>query len=347
MTGPARYDPATSDFRPMPELDAWLARQSEPVLEPELPIIDPHQHFWHRTRGDYLPAALLADAAGHRLIGTVFIECRTSYRQTGPEEMHPLGETEFVVAATAGAPPGLAAGIVGFADLTLGPRVRPVLEAQIAAGQGRFRGIRHQLRWEATGVGMYGRPYPPGLALDPDFRRGFAELAPLGLSFDAWLFHTQLEELLDLARAFPETAIIVNHGGGPLGVGRHAGRRREIFELWRERIAAVAACPNLVMKVGGFGMLYSGFDFHEAEAPPDSTRLAAAWRPYVETCLERFGPGRCMFESNFPVDRQSCSYRALWNAFKRLTGGYSAEERAALFHGTASRIYRLDATTIG
>jgi predicted TIM-barrel fold metal-dependent hydrolase len=342
-----RHDPATSDFRAMAELDTWLARQSEPVLEPELPIIDPHQHFWRRALGDYLPDALLADAAGQRVIGTVFIECRTAHRQTGPDAMRPVGETDFVVETTAGAPPWLAAGVVGFADLTLGPRVRPVLEAQIAAGRGRFRGIRHPLRWEATGIGMYGRQHPAGLALDLDFRRGFAELAPLGLSFDAWLFHTQLGELLDLARAFPETTIIVNHGGGPLGVGRHAGRRQEIFGLWRERIAALAACPNLVMKVGGFGMLYAGFDFHAATAPPDSAALAVAWRPYVETCLEHFGPGRCMFESNFPVDRQSCNYRALWNAFKRLTAGLPAEERAALFHGTAARVYRLEEAAPG
>jgi predicted TIM-barrel fold metal-dependent hydrolase len=340
----APYDPSRNAVRSLRELAAWQAQESEPVLDPGLPIVDTHHHLWRRDTGDYLPADLMADFGGHAVVATIGIECGAGYREDGPEEMRPVGETEFIVAETAGVgtPPGLCAGIVGRVDLRLGDRVQGVLEAHIAAGRGRFRGIRQPLRWDAAGIGMFGRPGPQSLALDAAFRDGFARLAPLGLSFDAWLFHPQLDELVDLARAFPDTAIILNHVGGPLGTGPYAGRRDEVFAEWRRGIAALAQCPNVLVKIGGLGMLYYGFDFHERAIPPGSAELAAAWQPYAEECFTRFGIDRCLFESNFPVDKQSCSYRVLANAFKRLTQGFSAAEKAAFFSRNGARAYRLD-----
>jgi L-fuconolactonase len=340
----APYDPSRNAVRSLRELAEWQAHDLEPVLDPGLPIVDTHHHLWRRDRGDYLPADLTADFGGHSVVATVSIECTAGYHPDGPEEMRPVGETEFIAAeaAAAGTGTGLCAGIVGRADLRLGDRGQAVLEAQIEAGQGRFRGIRQPLRWDATGIGMFGQPGPRALALDPAFRDGFARLAPLGLSFDAWAFHPQLEEVADLARAFPDTVVIVNHVGGPLGTGPYAGRRDEVFALWRRGIAALAQCPNVAMKIGGLGMLYYGFGFHERAAPPGSPELAAAWKPYVDECFERFGVGRCLFESNFPVDKQSCSYRTLVNAFKRLTHGFSDGEKAAFFSRNGAQAYRID-----
>ena len=176
--------------------------------------------------------------------------------------------------------------------------------------------------------------------LDPTFRRGFARLAPLGLSFDAWLFYPQLPDLMDLLRVFPDSPVILDHAGGILGIPPHV-HREEVFAIWRSHIHQLARFPNLSVKIGGLGMLYCGWDFHLRDVPPSSTDLALAWRPYVETCIEVFGPQRCMFESNFPVDKQSCSYGALWNAFKRITQACSSAEKAALYHGTAARVYGL------
>lgn len=336
------YDPRRNAVRSLAALAAWQGGAAEPVLEPDLPIVDSHHHLWCRDNGDYRPGDFAADAGGHAVVATVCIECSAGYRPDGPEELRSVGETEFIAAEAAGAPNGVGAAIVGQADLRLGARVREILEIHIEAGQGRFRGIRQQLRWDPAGIGMFGRPGPRSLALDPAFREGFAALAPLGLSFDAWLFHPQLDELVDLARAFPDTAIILNHVGGPLGVGAHAGRRDEVLALWRRGIVELARCPNVQVKVGGLGMLYYGFDFHERGAPPDSVELAAAWRPYAEECFDRFGVDRCLFESNFPVDKQSCSYNALANAFKRLTRGFSEAERSAFFSRNAARTYRIE-----
>jgi L-fuconolactonase len=336
------YDPRRNAVRSLAALAAWQGGAAEPVLEPDLPIVDSHHHLWCRDSGDYRPGDFAADAGGHAVVATVCIECSAGYRPDGPEELRSVGETEFIAAEAAAAPNGVGAAIVGQADLRLGARVREILEIHIEAGQGRFRGIRQQLRWDAAGIGMFGKPGPRSLALDPDFRQGFAALAPLGLSFDAWLFHPQLDELVDLARAFPDTAIILNHVGGPLGVGAYAGRRDEMLALWRRGIVELARCPNVQVKVGGLGMLYYGFDFHERAAPPDSVELAAAWRPYAEECFDRFGVDRCLFESNFPVDKQSCSYNALANAFKRLTRGFSEAERSAFFSRNAARTYRIE-----
>ncbi|HEX2152118.1 MAG TPA: amidohydrolase family protein, partial [Stellaceae bacterium] len=233
--------------------------------------------------------------------------------------------------------------IVGHADLMLGAAVERVLEAMITAGGGRFRGIRYITAShpdEAARGSSINRP--AGLLMEPKIREGFAKLHPLGLSFDAWMYFTQLGELVDLARAFPATPIVLNHVGGAIGIGPYAGKRDEVFAQWRRGIEEVASCPNVSVKLGGLGMRLFGFDVHTGELPPSSEQLAAAWRPYVETCIAAFGPQRAMFESNFPVDKGSGSYPVFWNAFKRIAAGCSAAEKEALFSGTATRLYRLD-----
>ncbi|SFK60648.1 amidohydrolase family protein [Falsiroseomonas stagni] len=325
----------------------WLARHREAALEPGLPIIDPHHHLWGEARGRYLLDDFLVDAAsGHDIRASVFIECDTAYRTTGEARFQPVGETEFVVemaerAAALGGP-RVAAGIVGFAELTEGASIRDVLEAQIAAGRGRFRGVRHIAAWhpDAAARGSLATP-PPMLMLQPRFREGFAQLAPLGLSFDAWMYHTQIAELRDLADAFPETPIVLNHVGGAIGIGPYATRRRHVMAAWGAALRELAHCQNVHLKIGGLGMRLFGFAMHEREAPPDSATLAEAWRPLVETCVEAFGATRCMFESNFPVDKAGFAYGTAWNAFKRITASWSAWERAALFHDNAARFYRI------
>ncbi|HEY4252696.1 MAG TPA: amidohydrolase family protein [Roseomonas sp.] len=326
----------------------WLALNREAALEPDLPIIDPHHHLWGPPRGqNYELEEILADAGGgHAIRASVFIECKTHYRTDGDPLLRPVGEVAFAagIAGQAVARGGMrvADGIVGFADLTAGAAIRPALEAEIEAGAGHFRGIRFTSAWhpDAAARGSLAAP-PPVVLHDPAFREGFAQLAPLGLSFDAWMYHTQLAELRDLADAFPDTPIVLNHVGGAIGIGPYADRGRHVFAAWSAGIRELAHCPNLCIKLGGLGMRLFGFGLHEGAAPPDSARLAAAWRPYIETCVEAFGAARCMFESNFPVDKASCGYTEMWNAFKRITAGWSPSERAALFHDTAARFYRL------
>jgi predicted TIM-barrel fold metal-dependent hydrolase len=237
----------------------------------------------------------------------------------------------------------VAEAIVGHADLTLGGPVRAVLEAEIAAGGGRFRGIRYGVSWDASdAIARHAsRVVPPHLARDQKFREGLGQLAPLGLSFESWQYHPQLSDAIDLVRAFPETTFILNHVGGVLGVGPYSGRRPEILAGWRKDIAELAKCPNVNVKLGGIGMPSFGFELHEREMPPSSEDLAAAWRQYIEPCIEAFGVNRCMFESNFPPDKQSGGYTELWNAFKRITSGASAAEKQALYSGTAARVYRI------
>jgi predicted TIM-barrel fold metal-dependent hydrolase len=217
-----------------------------------------------------------------------------------------------------------------------------VLEAEIAAGDGRFRGIRHSVVWDASETFSRGRTNSPkGQMADATWRAGFARLAGLNLTFEAWLYHPQLSELADLARAFPQTTIILNHVGGPLGIGPYAEKKQETFAVWKAGIGELGKCHNVVVKLGGLGMLFGMFDFHTRETPPSSEELARAYQPYIETCIAAFGPDRGMFESNFPPDGVSSSYPVLWNAFKRLAAGYSPEDKAKLFSGTAKRVYRL------
>ncbi|MFM0395103.1 amidohydrolase family protein [Paraburkholderia phytofirmans] len=334
-------------FPPSPE---WLGKQPvEPVLEPELPIVDTHHHLWDVPNNRYLIDDLVADlSGGHNVVATVFLECLAMYRASGPTEMRPVGETEFVSGIAAMSASGLygptriAAGIVGFADLTLGAGVEPVLQAHIAAGGGRFRGIRHSAAWDADRIiGNSSTVQGPGLFREPTFRAGISRLQALGLSFDAWVFHPQLADVADLAQAFPELSITLGHAGGVLGYGPYTGKRDEVFSAWRASMADIAMHANVSVKLGGLVKRLAAFDYLALEAPPDSDALATYWRPYIETCIELFGVERCMFESNFPVDKLGTGYTTLWNAFKRITASASASEKAALYSGTARRVYRL------
>jgi L-fuconolactonase len=328
----------------------WLDRRHEEIIEPELPIIDPHHHLWDRPGYRYLLQDLLADiGSGHKIVATLFAECGAMYRADGPPELKSLGETEFVTgvaersASGKYGPTRYIAGIIGYVDLRIGSRAKDVIEQHIAVSDGRLRGIRNGSASHADPSLKIYAGAPPGLLLDPRFREGFAALAPLGLGFDVWIVQTQLKDVVDLARAFPQTTVVLDHVGGPLAIGPYAGKREEAFTQWRDGIYAVARCPNVYVKLGGLGMKLIGFTFFENDMPPSSQELEKAWRPYIETCIEAFGPQRSMFESNFPVDKGSCSYQVLWNAFKRIVAGYSAEEKTALFSGAASKTYRIAA----
>lgn len=320
---------------------------NEVALEPDLPICDAHHHLWERPPRDYLLNELIEDLrSGHNIVSTVAIECGYGYRPDGSEEFRPVGETEFlenIAARVAGDPSiraRIAAAIVGHANLVLGDAVAPVLEAHLAASPKRFRGIRHSTTWDSSGA--LRSDAARGLLADGKFRAGFARLEKLGLSFEAWVYHPQLIEVADLARAFPQVPIVVNHIGAPLGVGPYAGKRDEVFRNWSRGVAEVAQCPNAVVKLGGVGSLRSGYDWHERAVKPSSYELAQILRPYIEHCIDSFGVGRCLFESNFPVEKASNTYVNLWNAFKRITENYSAGERAGLFHDNAARVYRID-----
>jgi predicted TIM-barrel fold metal-dependent hydrolase len=343
---------ATHRFgRIAPPDDEWLAKQEkESILDPELPIIDTHHHLWERGGHTYLLDQLLADLdTGHNIVATVFEECRSMYRADGPVEMRPVGETEFVagiaaMSASGGyGPTRVAQGIVGFADLTLGDRVEPVLEAQIRAGGGRFKGIRHSAGYDPDPVISNSRPdMQPHLYDRPDFRAGLKRLAAHALSLDAWLYHPQLADVAALARAVPEATIVMCHCGGILGYGPYADRKNEILKTWRASMTELAGCPNVYVKLGGMLNRGAALDFRDRPVPPNSEEWAAAWRPYVETSIELFGADRCNFESNFPVDKMGTGYATLWNAFKHITAGASADEKRALFSGTARRVYKLD-----
>ncbi len=323
--------------------DPVTNKTDEAALEPDLPICDPHHHLWRRPDNSYLLDDFLRDASdGHRVVSSVAVECGAMYRETGPAELRPVGETEFlegiaVENSRAGNATAVAAAIVAYADLGLGDGVAAVLETHLQASPTRLRGIRYSTMWDASDAF---RSVPrASLLRDATVRKGFARLQPLGLSFDAWLYHPQLPELVELAREFPEVPIILDHIGGPLGLGPYKGRRDEVFQAWSADITALASCPNVVLKLGGVGSLRSGYDWHTRSA--DSAELAEAMRPYFEHCIEKFGAGRCMFESNFPVDRVSYSYAAIWDTFKIMSRNYSEAERRALFHDTAVRVYRL------
>ena len=341
--------PASSSGLYADPREDWLAQYSEEIIDPARPIVDPHHHLWDRGGLRYMIEDMVDDiASGHNVVATVYVDCRSMYRKDGPEAFRPVGEVEFAngVAAMSASggygPAQINAGIVSHVNLLLGDDAKPVLDAEIAAGNGRFRGIRHSSAWdgEFEVAGMYAKR-PKGLLLDPAFRKGFACLAPLNLSFDAWLFHPQIGELADLARAFPDTRIVLDHCGGPVGLGRFAGKREETFAVWKASIQEIAKCENVVVKLGGLAMCLLGYDFHLRPKPPTSEEAAGAWRPYIETCIEAFGPGRAMFESNFPPDKGQCSYQVIFNAFKRIAAQYSETEKTALFSKTATDFYRL------
>lgn len=341
---------------------------AEAIIDPDLPIIDPHHHLWDRRpvmhlipppahpfeqisyrKGHYLLDQLLEDTgSGHNIVATVYLECRSMYRAEGPTEMKPVGETEFVNGVAAMAASGLygktlaCAGIVSHAELLLGAEVGRVLDAHIAAGNRRFKGIRRSTSYNAD-EGVLGplNRNPPGVMMEPKFREGFAELGKRGLSYDAWLLEPQLPELIDLARQFPETPIVLDHVGTPLGLASYKGKLPERFGVWRENIRELAKSPNVHVKLGGLAMPFCNFPSMLSEPRASSEQLAKEWGPYIETCIEAFGAARAMFESNFPVDEVSCDYPTLWNAMKRIAKGASADEKHDLFFGTANRFYRL------
>ncbi len=341
----------------------------EPILEADLPIIDPHHHLWDwpaallagrpgpehgfttvvRRSMRYLLPELLSDLnTGHNIRATVFVQCGAMYRADGPEELKPIGETEFVngVAAMSASgtygPSRACAGIVGHADLTAGAQVGAVLEAHIKTAGDRFRGIRQSASYDPDSqvLGPLVR-VGPGLFSQKNFREGYAQLAKFNLSFDAWLLEPQLPDLIDLAQSFPDTPVILDHVGTPLGIAAYQGRREERFPIWRDNMRKLAALPNVSVKLGGLAMALCNFPSFLQSPAASSAQLAGEWRPYIETCIGLFGANRCMFESNFPVDRGSCTYPVLWNAFKVLAKQYSAGEKSALFSGTAQRVYRL------
>ena len=333
----------------------WLALTEETTLEPDLPICDPHHHFWDLRSARipyqrYLLHELASDVnSGHNVETTVFIEARSMYRADGPEEMKPVGEIEFVqglaAASASGAygPTRAAAAIVGHANLLLGDKVEPILEGLQIASPNRFRGIRHSVTWDShPDVELTAAHLMEGQLADDGFRAGSRVLARMGMSLEGWLFFPQLQELADFAKAVPDLTIILNHIGGLLRVGPYANRDDEVMTTWRKGIAAVAECPNVYVKLGGIGMPRTGFDWYAREKPIGSEELANDMAPLMEYCIEQFSPERSMFESNFPVDKVSYSYNVMYNAFKRLSSGYSSSERAAMFHDTATKAYRIE-----
>ncbi len=344
---------ATEQRQPLSP-DAWLAQVTEQTLEPALPIIDPHHHLWDHPNNRYMLDEILRDTGtGHRVLATVFVECLSMYRADGPESLKPVGETEFVNGIAAQSASGqygetrIAAGIASFADLTLGAAVEEVLQAHIAAAPARFRGIRHAGGFDTDPRVRNSHTNPPAdLYESARFREGFARLKKLNLTFEAWQYHPQMRSVVGLAQAFPDTTIILNHFGGPLGIGPYEGKRAEIFRQWKDDMTELARCPKVVVKLGGINMPVNGFNWHRLPKPPTSDQLVAATRDYYLHTIDKFGPRRCMFESNFPVDRLSCSYGVLWNAFKKIAAGFTADEKAQLFHRTAAETYRLSVPSV-
>ena len=335
--------------RPAPGSNAWLNLVREEPIDPDRPIIDPHHHLWTDAFGrtPYLLADLWSDTgSGHRIEKTVFVECRAEYRTEGPDFLKPIGETEFVAriarASREGGGGAVIAGFVGHTDLRAGSQLREVLAAHEQAAQGLFRGIRHagarDPHPEALSIPGRGAE---GLYADPAFRQGVALLGELGYSYDTWHYHHQNVAFAELAAAVPGTTLVLDHFGTPLGVGPYIGQREAIFENWQRDIAAIARQPNVVAKIGGLAMPDNGFGWDQRERPASSDELVAAQARYYHHTIACFGPSRCMFESNFPVDRRSLPYNVYWNAMKKIASRYSADEQQAMFYGTAARVYRI------
>ncbi len=332
-----------------PGSDEWLAQIQESIVDPERAIVDPHHHLWESPRVPYLLEDLWRDTdSGHRIEQTVFLECGANYHSTGPEHLRSVGETEFVAGVAAESrrgKPGQAeiAAIVARADLTMAEGVEVVLEAHEAAASGLFRGIRHAGARDPhpEALSIPGRA-PEGLYQNADFRRGVKRLGELGYSYDTWHYHHQNRYFAALAQALPDTTMVLDHFGTPLGVGPYADHREEIFVAWQQDMAEIARCENVVAKLGGLAMPDNGFGWHADPCPPTSDEFVEVQRRYYLHTIECFGPERCMFESNFPVDRRSVSYHVLWNGMKKLVADFTGSEKDAMFSGTARRIYRID-----
>ncbi len=332
----------------------WLAQTVEPAIDPDRRIVDAHHHLWDRNASTYLAPELLADLTGsHNVVRSVFVECASEYDQERPEHLRPVGETEFVRREAAdldersgGDGPSIAA-IVGHADMMLGEAAEEVLAAHVEAGGGLFRGIRHASSWDASDQIRPGHSRPfAEMMRTPEFHAGVRILARMGLTFDAWLFHTQLDDLCALADAVPEATIVLDHLGGPLGIGPYAGDREAVRTIWRAGITRVAERDNVVVKIGGIGMeWYYGMGWADRPAPPGSEEVAAHWSDDVRYCIDTFGPARSLAESNFPVDRATLPYPVLWNALQIICRTYTDVEQDHIFSGTASDVYRLDIPT--
>lgn len=330
------------------KLDAWLELTVEEAIDPSLPICDPHHHLWDKPQDRYMIDEVTSDlGSGHNVVQTLFVEVDAMYRASGPNDMKPVGEVEWVngigAQSDSGAygPTRVAAGIVGYADLNLGAAVKPVLEAIETASGGRFRSVRHTCSWDEFEPLRSHRSGYPGMMASAKFKEGFGVLTGMGYGFDALVYHPQILELAELVDAFPNATFILNHIGRPLGIGPYAGLRDEVFEVWKKDMATLAERPNIVVKIGGLGNRVSGFDWDTRPFPPSSTELAKTTGPYYLHTIETFGPERCMFESNFPVDKNSYSYAVIWNSFKRMTRDFSDAEKALLFHNTAAKSYKL------
>jgi L-fuconolactonase len=331
--------------------------REEPIVDPELPIVDAHHHLYDRPNLRYLLEDYLADAgAGHNVVASVYVETREMARPDGPEVLRPLGEVEFangVAAVSASGRYGscrVAAAIVGYADLTQGDQVAELLDRSLGCAPERFRGVR-MVTLESTDTSWLRFVIMPlsqasGVLASTKFREGFRHLAPRGLSFDASVFHTQLGEVADLARSFPDTVILLEHMGIALGLDMDERGRAGVFEDWRSALRELARNPNVVCKIGGLGMPFWGLGLENRTSAIGSAELACLWQPYVETAIEAFGVGRCLMQSNYPPDGRSCGYVPLWNALKLITQAYSDAERLALFRDTAARAYRLDAGVV-
>lgn len=333
----------------MAHRDDWIAQLSEDVIDPDREIVDPHHHLWNRGGSVYETDQWMAETStGHNVVQSVFVECHAYYLPDGPEHLRPVGETQTVArmaVESAQRPDGaIISAIVAHADLRL-DALDEVLDAHEAVGDGLFRGIRHSGSHplDPEPLTIPGRA-PAGLYADPDFRRGVRRLGARGLTYDTWHYHYQNRDYLDLARACPGTTMVLDHLGTPLGVGAFAGKRDDIFETWKQDIAEIAACPNVVAKLGGMAMPDNGYGWHAQETPPTSDDFVAAQKKWYDHMIACFGPERCMFESNFPVEKASIGYRVLWNALKKIAEPYSDTEKDAMFAGTARRIYRLKPT---
>ncbi len=330
--------------------ESWLDLVREDVIDPSLPIIDAHHHLWNdrvlrgRNWAQYLERELSVDvSSGHNIVATIFMQCGWQHRTEGPEELRPVGETQSVAAFASRFETGktrACKGIIGFADLR-GPHLDDVLLAHREAGGGRFRGIRHSAAWDDAIEPQTSVIPPPDLLHDPQFQKGVRRLGESGFVYDGWQYHTQLKDLAKVASQAPETRIVVDHTGGPLGFGPYRGRRDEVAREWTAGMKELASHPNVFVKLGGLGMSVNGFDYHNDALPPHSDQLATDWKPWIVSSIEMFDADRCMFESNFPYDKGMYSYVSVWNAFKKIVADASRSEKALLFHDTAKKCYSL------
>lgn len=340
---------------PQPQNADWLAKVKEEILEPDLPIIDAHHHLWDQPGNRYVLDHFLddigtRDGKGHNIVATVFAECFEMYRETGPDHLKPVGETEFIngIAAQSASgrfgPTRVAAGIFSYADLSIGSLVGETLDAHKAHAPDRFSGIRYMTAHDDKDSFGTGQPWPgpaKGLLLEAKVQEGAKELIKRGMTMDSFFFHPQMDDLITFARKLPDLQIVLDHFGAPLGMGTYKGKRKEIYEWWKPKMAELAKCPNVHAKLGGLCMVPIGYEFERQPTPPTSDDLIALQQDWYRHTLDVFGPERCMFESNFPVDKFGVSYNVLWNFFKKLTKDLSKSERAALFHDTAARFYRI------